>query len=687
MSCPCPSGYTPTINSDDCIYTVTAATSGGTFFYTGNPAVNLSVYCQYGVFFYEDITNLSFPITTSGTTGSTTTENGTPLFSTQFFVDNSGRILNLQAGGNGTPYGPTPLTNSLWGDGSGTGVGRLNNAGLWTTSGSPGDPVEEWIGFSYCLDIPTTSTYFIGIASDNIFRLTLNNQLIVETNDTGLVTLGMPTSFIGFNSWSIFPITLNSGLNIIQMESLNLPPSIPGNYGAFAAEIYSGNVSTLSGYTTTIQLSADTIFSTLDFIGQDIPLSSSGVTTNTGYTCPSGYTLYNCSGTPYCIQIDRQEIVNYCVSDTGLGFDDYFKYAGIHNSEPYWSGETNGYVIFFTTGGTWCLSSILDGDCLLDGKYPCTSECPDLCDTYVFSGTSCPVPTPTPTNPCDTFDFNAIFDCEVTPTPSVTPTISVTPTMTPTPSTSPLCPFIGVSVTITGITPTVTPTVTPTPSNSPQVTRPCNVVGNITFNSVIGLIDCPSSKKFIDCANGSFYYASNPIVLPSGGTLTQFQTFKANVDGISTCVVFAGIDLNVNGFNVVELVDGPYNSIGDCSSCVPSVTQTPTVTPTPSITPTNTPTPTPSVAIGFYLYRKCSVPTQYLIQTLPGPSVTVGQIFSNPASVYFNDCWEYVSYSPIYPSLPLGTTSSFISGNGFTNSGTTFYNSCVDCQLETGDVA
>ena len=209
MSCPCPSGYTPTINSDDCIYTVTAATSGGTFFYTGNPAVNLSVYCQYGVFFYEDITNLSFPITTSGTTGSTTTENGTPLFSTQFFVDNSGRILNLQAGGNGTPYGPTPLTNSLWGNGIGTGSGRLNNAGLWATSSSPGTPVEEWIGFSYCLDIPTTNTYFIGVASDNIFRLTLNNQLIVETNDTGLVTLGMPTSFIGFNSWSIFPITLN----------------------------------------------------------------------------------------------------------------------------------------------------------------------------------------------------------------------------------------------------------------------------------------------------------------------------------------------------------------------------------------------------------------------------------------------------------------------------------------------
>ena len=44
MSCPCPSGYTPTIDSDSCILTITAATSGGSFFYTGVAATNLTVY-------------------------------------------------------------------------------------------------------------------------------------------------------------------------------------------------------------------------------------------------------------------------------------------------------------------------------------------------------------------------------------------------------------------------------------------------------------------------------------------------------------------------------------------------------------------------------------------------------------------------------------------------------------------
>jgi hypothetical protein len=270
MSCFCPSGYTPTIDSDDCIYTTTAATSGGTYFYTGVAAVNLSVYCKFGVFFYEDITNLSFPITTSGTTGTTTTENGTSLFSTQFMVDNSGRILNIQAGGNGAPYGPTSIQNSLWGTGIGTGTGRLNNAGIWATSVVPGDPIDEWLGFSYCLDIVSGGTYFIGVASDNLFKLTLNNQLLVQSDTTNFDysgPLGMTGTYIGFNSWSVFPITLSSGLNIIQMESLNLSGDPLSNYAAFAAEIYSGSVSTLSGYTSYSQLSADTIFSTLDFIG------------------------------------------------------------------------------------------------------------------------------------------------------------------------------------------------------------------------------------------------------------------------------------------------------------------------------------------------------------------------------------------------------------------------------------
>jgi hypothetical protein len=283
-------------------------------------------------------------------------------------------------------------------------------------------------------------------------------------------------------------------------------------------------------------------------------------------------------------------------------------------------------------------------------------------------------------------DFTAIFDCEVTPTPSVTPTISTTPTMTPTPSPSDPCGGRAVDVTITGYTPTPTPTISVTPTMTPEITRPINVIGNVTFNSMIGMIECPSSKKFVDCANGTIYYAVNPIVLPSGGTLTQLSVYKGNVDGISRCLVFVGIDLNVIGNNVIDIIDGPLDLDANCDVCIPDVTQTPTPTPTPSITPTLTPTPTPSVASGFYVYQRCSISTEYIIQTVPGPTYTPNQVFSTTGATIVGDtCWKFVSYSTTYPTLPFGSTSSYILGNGFPTSGNILYDTCEDCSFVTGD--
>ena len=685
MSCPCPSGYTPTIDSDSCIYTITAATSGGSFFYSGVAADNLAIYNELGVIFYEDITNLTFPIFISGTTGTTTTENGTPLNSTSFMVDSSGRILNMIVGGPGTGvnndgnYGPSSLTNTLWGNGISS-SGRLNNGGVWATAGGSAPPFNEWIGFSYCLDIVSGGTYYIGISGDDYNRFKINGVTIFDSSIYAPPANSAYTFYgLGIINYTVFPYTFTSGLNIIEVENINT-----GGPAAFVAEIYSGSVATLSGYTSYSQLSADTIFSTFNFIGQDIPLSSSGDTSGTGYTCPSGYSLYTCSGSPYCVLIDKTDIVNYCVNDTGLGYDDYFKYGGVYNSEPYWSGETNGYVIYYTTGGTWCLSSVLDGTCLLEGQYPCSSLCPDLCDTYVFSG-DCPTPTPTPTVNCSVLDFNAIFDCEVTPTPSITPTISSTPTSTPTPSPSDPCGGRAIDVTIVGYTPTPTPTPTVTPSNTPEITRPCSVSGNVTFNTVLGLIECPSSKKFVDCVNGNLYYASNPIVLPSGGTLSQLSVFKADVDGISRCIVYVGIDLTVNGMNIIELTDGPLGFDADCSVCIPDVTQTPTPTPTPSVTPTITPTPTSSPAVGYYLFQRCSAPNEYVIQTLPGPTFVPNEVFSLTDYPYTNECWKFISYSVSYPSLPLGSISSFLSGNSFQSFGVIYYTDCEQCISIIGD--
>jgi hypothetical protein len=679
MSCPCPSGYTPTIDSDACIYTITAATSGGTFFYTATGLTPNGLYSFLGTIFYEDVTNLTLPIQMSGSSGSFTTENGTPLNNTAFMVDGSGRILNMLVGGPGSgvlmsgTYGPPSLQNSLWGDGMSG--GRLNNAGIWTTEPpitGTSQPVNEWVGVSYCLDLLSGGTYLIGFAGDDTVRVRVNGNLIFDGSIFPSPTAAYFTYSPTLLNYHIFPYTFTSGLNIIEIEGL----SSVGPAG-FVSEIYSGSVSTLSGYTSYSQLSADTLFSTLNFVGQDILLSESGATTNTGYTCPSGYSLYTCSGTPYCVLIDKTDIVNYCINDTGLGYDDNYKYGGIHNSQPYWSGVNTSNVIYFTTGGTWCMSSVLDGTCLLEGPYPCISTCPDLCDEYVFSG-ACPTPTPTPTVNCSVLDFNAIFDCEVTPTPSITPTNTPTPTVTPTPSISEPCGGRAVNATITGYTPTPTPTITTTPTSTPQITRPCSVSGTVLFNTVNGEIKCSNSKQFQDCYTGEMYYTTDTLPLPSGGSINQFMIFKASVNGNSKCVSFLGYNLDTIGIDSISLITGPlgYSNVGQCSLCVPDVSPTPTVTVTPSVTPTMTPTPTPSMLPGYYVYRQCGNPTEYLIQTLAIPTFTPNQVFKT----IVNDlCWEYIYYSSTYPTLPIGSTFTYVNGSFFPSTGNTFFNTCVDC--------
>jgi hypothetical protein len=426
----------------------------------------------------------------------------------------------------------------------------------------------------------------------------------------------------------------------------------------------------------------------------DLNLGNYGFTT--GY-CPTQTTipiddLILINLPPFSAEITTTSFVcsgcspTYCISDTGLGYDDNFFSAGTYNGDTYFSGVSTGNVIYFTTGGTWCLSTILDGTCLLEGAFPCTSICPDLCDEYVFSG-NCPTPTPTPTVNCSVLDFTAIFDCEVTPTPSVTPTNTVTPTVTPTPSTTPLCPFIGVDVTITGYTPTPTPTPTITPTVTPIIDRPCEISGDVTYLTIDNEIICPVSRKFVDCANGQLYFTDSYVPTPSGDTLTPLLLFKANVDGISKCIVYVGLDFNNSGINSIQLVDGPLadlNLVEDCSSCTPDIPPTPTPSVTVTKTPTPTPTPTSSSMMGFYLYKLCSSNT-YIIQTIPGPTTNNTLTFRTNASSS-GECWEYISYSGIYPSLPPGATYSYITGNYFPTSGLLYFNNCTDCIFVTSEI-
>jgi len=307
----------------------------------------------------------------------------------------------------------------------------------------------------------------------------------------------------------------------------------------------------------------------------------------------------------------------YCISNTGVPLynDSYEDTLTNYNGVQYYTGQTNGLFIYYSSGDTqWCLSDTLGGTCFLSGKSPCSTTCPDLCDELFTTG-SCPTPTPTPTNNCSSLDFAALFDCDLPPTPTVTPTSTVTPTVTVTPTSSSICPVSFIDAIIYSVSPTPTPTPTMTPTPSRNVERDCTFSGAVTYDIINDDIVCPFSYEFQECfGSGRKFYTFDTLENPSGGEITQFMIFNASVlvGGTSTpenlCIHYIGFNNQVSGTDHITLLDGPYGfaNRGECNLCdnantptptpthtvTPTITLTPTITPTPSITPTHTPTST-----------------------------------------------------------------------------------------------
>lgn len=406
-----------------------------------------------------------------------------------------------------------------------------------------------------------------------------------------------------------------------------------------------------------------------------------------------------CTGTCACSSASPCNDV-YCITYTDTSYDGNYTYAGSYSGYSYWTGDTTPTYYIYNDGDGWCLSNSLGGVCLLSGKSPCVSECPDLCDSFFGYG-PCSTTTTT-TSPCNIFEFDALFDCEVVPTPSPTPTPTVTPTITVTPSSTNYCSIVGVDASINTYSPTPTPTPTVTPSSTPEITRPCNFSGDVTFTTIDGNIDCPRSLQFQDCLNGSIYYTTQSVTNPSSGEILPFMIFLSEVDGISRCISYIGINTDVIGVNNIVLQEGPigYSNLGDCILCVPQQSPTPTPTITQTLTPTPTVTPTiPFPTESYYLYKSCnknvgnpggteisastfSVGYNYIIQTSPGPVLTTGVAFS---MVGKKTCWQFISNSTTIPVITPPDTYTTYSGNWFDQPiySANVYSNCLECLKST----
>lgn len=262
--CYCPPGYEKV--GDVCQKIVSVpATPSGTLYNVGPGAVSPG-YGSLGTNFYPNITSLPYPISEAASQ----------------FQDASATVLAPVVNIN------TPAT--VWTGPTGS---RLNTVGVWTTAGG-GAPTNEWIGFTHCVDIPTSKTYCIGIAADNKIRFKIDGTLVMQA-----------TNFIAFNFnyWHVFEINLTQGFHVIQVEGLNVAGA-----ASFGAEIYDATSAILQAMTTVAQVQGVTIFSTFDKIGAGTNIFDVGE--NSGYTCPPGSVFNNCGDGPSCTTIESVPYVD-----------------------------------------------------------------------------------------------------------------------------------------------------------------------------------------------------------------------------------------------------------------------------------------------------------------------------------------------------------------------------------------
>lgn len=164
-------------------------------------------------------------------------------------------------------------------------VDRLNEIGVWTCA--PDDPIDEWIGFSICLELEEPGAYVIGLGGDDHVRAGLNG-----------VTFFQEDSYPAYNYWWLRPVTLGSGPNVITLEGYNT-----GSYASVGAELYGPfdpALLTNDADMAALDYDANVQFTTRDIVGDAF---TTGVAS--GMTCPDGYTMNVCGGEITCTVIER----------------------------------------------------------------------------------------------------------------------------------------------------------------------------------------------------------------------------------------------------------------------------------------------------------------------------------------------------------------------------------------------
>ncbi|PSL46027.1 hypothetical protein CLV51_1033 [Chitinophaga niastensis] len=137
--------------------------------------------------------------------------------------------------------------------------GRMNQVAIWLNGVAIGY-MNTWMGVEACFTAPTAGTYAIGYGADNLLRVYIDDQLVINTPN-----LGDNVNY--YNAWKIVPYTVTTGKHRLRMEFQNIStPMLPDaqNPGAAGLEIYSMSPDALFNISEGL-VSNYTVFSSTQF--------------------------------------------------------------------------------------------------------------------------------------------------------------------------------------------------------------------------------------------------------------------------------------------------------------------------------------------------------------------------------------------------------------------------------------
>lgn len=223
---------------------------------------------------------------------------------------------NYESNGTGD-FELIPSSNPFWiNNMDSLTAGALNRCGFWNSLGN--EPLNTWVGASFEINIPQTGYYYVGLSADNIARLTVDCDVVIEMDAEAMAENHDSNFQICWKMFHIYPVLFTQGRHIIKLEGKNF---IAG--GAFGAEIYNNTKQEIINATSYNDLNL--IYSTSQLFGQQVQ--------EFNYSCPEGgcQSVIFENGSYVCKSI--QTVVTNCkdtkVIDGAIGNSDFLNFYGV----------------------------------------------------------------------------------------------------------------------------------------------------------------------------------------------------------------------------------------------------------------------------------------------------------------------------------------------------------------------